>query len=153
MLHLKQAIFYEWRRESKSLRARRFSLLVRTWKILTKHRVEPRMMKRQIYFVLKINEECEAKRLVNVFDALRLHSKAQRQACHNDTIKNQEDVLIEENESRIKSIKQRAEWVARVRAVKKGVVNPFTKVLTAYFTHWKKHTARLRAPPPDESKK
>ena len=69
---------------------------------------------------------------------MKLHKEVEKQNKVHTRLKDEEDELISQNKQKIKKVQARSAHKAAKKAVKEGILNPFTKVLKSYFKHWRK---------------
>lgn len=101
-------------------------------------------MKIATMLVIKEDEALSLSLVQKAFGAIKLNREQAKQDLVNERLKADENVLIEEAEQEISKIKKKAAQVAKVRAVKKGVMYPLTLVYKSYFDHWKSMTEEYR---------
>lgn len=130
-------MFYAWRNEVINIKRMKVSLKIRVYNALNHNRMRNKQQKVATMMVLRKQDEYMFEKVQCVFNALRMHKELEKQNLVKERLASQENVLIEENEASIRKVKAKAQQVAKTRAMKNGVIYPFTLYLKSYFAHWK----------------
>lgn len=112
--------------------------MLRTWKILNRHRQWSKQIKNETIFILKRQTEAKVNLVETVFNALKLNKELEKEQKVHTRLHDEENERINQANKKIKSVQARTAHKSTKRAVQTGVLHPFSLVLKSYFDHWNK---------------
>ena len=136
-MQYKQALFSAWRIQVQDLKAARISLMLRVWTALQKNKQFQHLRKLQGILLLKTQFHIDDHLLQITFRALKLNKEQEKQRKVSRRLLEEEGPLAEDAAQTIQKARRKAQMVASKRAVKNGILNPFSSVLRSYLKHWR----------------
>lgn len=110
---------------------------------LNKNRLRNRLIMRTTWEVVRLADVLRNDLVQLVFDELKVNKERSKLALHTQTKIETNEAIVATTDKNA-SLKSRQVHKQKVRAIKKGVLSPFRKLLNQYFGHWKTLTVEHR---------